>query len=80
MTGAFSQNVGKLFSELKMVTDNLFIYGLEALSEVLKDLEACLHKFPESNYVNTSEASDILITEGEVPNKLRKWYNITYLH
>ena len=24
-TGAFSQNVGKLFSELKLVTDNLFI-------------------------------------------------------
>ena len=24
MTGAFSQNVGKLFSELKLVTDNLF--------------------------------------------------------
>ena len=23
MTGAFSQNVGKLFSELKLVTDNL---------------------------------------------------------
>ena len=28
MTGAFSQNVGKLFSELKLVTDNLlFIYA-----------------------------------------------------
>ena len=26
MTGAFSQNVGKLFSELKLVTDNLFLY------------------------------------------------------
>ena len=24
-TGAFIQNVGKLFSELKLVTDNLFI-------------------------------------------------------
>ena len=28
MTGAFSRNVGKLFSELKLVTDNLlFIYA-----------------------------------------------------
>ena len=27
MTGAFSQNVGKLFSELKLVPDNLFIYA-----------------------------------------------------
>ena len=26
-TGAFSQNVGKLFSKLKLVTDNLFIYA-----------------------------------------------------
>ena len=26
MTGAFSQNVGKLFSELKLVTDNLSLY------------------------------------------------------
>ena len=26
MTGAISQNVGKLFSEVKIVTDNLFIY------------------------------------------------------
>ena len=27
-TGAFSRNIGKLFSELKLVTDNLlFIYG-----------------------------------------------------
>ena len=25
MTGAFSQNVGKLFSELKLVTDNLHL-------------------------------------------------------
>jgi len=24
MTGAFSRNVGKLFSKLKLVTDNLF--------------------------------------------------------
>ena len=27
MTGAFSWNVDKLFSELKLVTDNLFIWG-----------------------------------------------------
>ena len=27
MTGAISQNVGKLFSEVKIVTDNLFIYA-----------------------------------------------------
>ena len=26
-TGAFSRNVGKLFSKLKLVTDNLFIYA-----------------------------------------------------
>ena len=26
-TGAFSQNVGKLFSKLKVVTDNFFIYA-----------------------------------------------------
>ena len=26
-TGAFEQNVGKLFSELKLVTDNLSIYA-----------------------------------------------------
>ena len=26
-TGAFSWNIGKLFSELKLVTDNLFIYA-----------------------------------------------------
>ena len=26
-SGAFSQNVGKLFSELKLVTDNLSIYA-----------------------------------------------------
>ena len=25
-TGAFSRNVGKLFSELKLVTDNLLLY------------------------------------------------------
>ena len=27
-TGAFSRNVGKLFSELKLVTDNLFILNI----------------------------------------------------
>ena len=27
MTGAFSQNISKLFSELKLVTDNLSIYA-----------------------------------------------------
>ena len=28
MTGAFSRNVGKLFSELKLVTDNLPLHSL----------------------------------------------------
>ena len=28
MTGAFSQNVGKLFSELKLVTDNFSLFML----------------------------------------------------
>ena len=27
MTEAFSQNISKLFSQLKLVTDNLFIYA-----------------------------------------------------
>ena len=27
MTGAFSRNVGKLFSELKLVTDNLLLHS-----------------------------------------------------
>ena len=27
MTGAFSHNIGKLLSKLKLVTDNLFIYA-----------------------------------------------------
>ena len=27
MTGAFSQNISKLFSELKLVTDNTFSYA-----------------------------------------------------
>jgi len=27
MTGAFSRNVGKLFSELELVTDNLFLHS-----------------------------------------------------
>ena len=30
VTGAFSRNVGKLFSELKLVTDNLFFIYAEA--------------------------------------------------
>ena len=29
-TGAFSRNVGKLFSELKLVTDNLLFIDAEA--------------------------------------------------
>jgi len=34
MTGAFSRNVGKLFSELELVTDNLFSIYAEANREV----------------------------------------------
>ena len=33
-TGAFSQNVGKLFSKLKVVTDDLFIYVQSLLNMV----------------------------------------------
>ena len=36
-TGAFSRNVGKLFSKLKLVTDNLFIYA-EANGEATEKL------------------------------------------
>ena len=44
MTGAFSRNVGKLFSELELVTDNLFLHLEETLfSLVVHD-----------TYVNTS--------------------------
>ena len=35
-TGAFSQNVGKLFSELKLVTDNLFKLRFLATSFLLQ--------------------------------------------
>ena len=34
-TEAFSQNVGKLFSELKLVTDNLSIHAKDDLNLVL---------------------------------------------
>jgi len=30
MTGAFSRNIGKLFSELKLVTDNLPLFFIQA--------------------------------------------------
>ena len=42
MTGAFSQNVGKLFSELKLVTDNLFMQ-----KPTENRLIAKLHYLPE---------------------------------
>ena len=32
-TGAFSRNVGKLFSELKLVTDNLLYLAIQNTSE-----------------------------------------------
>ena len=48
MTGAFSRNVGKLFSELKLVTDNfLSIYvaaNWEATERPHKNTRPVLHK------------------------------------
>ena len=43
MTGAFSQNVSKLFSELKLVADNLplCVYGSICLSENLGVGQPC---------------------------------------
>ena len=51
-TGAFSQNAGKLFSELKLVIDNLLFIYAEANWETtesniydLNGLAACLRTF-----------------------------------
>ena len=38
MTGAFSRNVGKLFSKLKLVTDNLLFIYAEANCETTESL------------------------------------------
>ena len=35
MTGAFSRNISKLFSELKLVTDNLLFINVARLGEAL---------------------------------------------
>ena len=41
-TGTFSQNVGKLFSELKLVTDNLLFIYAEANWEATESLSPVL--------------------------------------
>ena len=48
-TGAFSGNVGKLFSKLKLVTNNLLIYAegtekLQHCSNELSDKSSCNHQ------------------------------------
>ena len=40
-TGAFSWNIGKLFSELKLVTDNLLFIYAEANWEATESYKSC---------------------------------------
>ena len=44
-TGAFSWNVGKLFSELKLVTDNLLFIYAEANWEATESQKKLVHVF-----------------------------------
>ena len=49
-TGAFSRNIGKLFSELKLVSDNLLFNDLRIwCGDEGKVLQPCLYRahFPE---------------------------------
>ena len=45
-TGAFSQNVGKLFSELRLVTDNLLFINAEANWEATESHELASSGIP----------------------------------
>ena len=51
-TGACSQNVGKLFSELKLLTDNLFI--MQKPTEKSQENEICYTYFFTEHASTTS--------------------------
>ena len=59
-TGAFSRNVSKLFSELKLVTDNLSIYA----AATLKVLCLTQHRDNSGGLVATSENQHAVLSTG----------------
>ena len=59
-TGAFSRNASKLFSELKLVTDNLSIYA----ATTLKVLCLTQHRDNSGGLVVTSENQHAVLSTG----------------